>query len=39
MRMERPGLRHVLVMLVAPSDRQRGLEYIERFATEVLAMP
>ena len=35
--MERTGLRHVLVILEAPADRQRELENIERFATEVLA--
>jgi alkanesulfonate monooxygenase SsuD/methylene tetrahydromethanopterin reductase-like flavin-dependent oxidoreductase (luciferase family) len=35
--MERTGLRHVLVMLEAPAERQQTLENIERFATEVLA--
>jgi alkanesulfonate monooxygenase SsuD/methylene tetrahydromethanopterin reductase-like flavin-dependent oxidoreductase (luciferase family) len=35
--MERTGLRHCLVMLEAPAERQRSLENIERFATEVLA--
>jgi alkanesulfonate monooxygenase SsuD/methylene tetrahydromethanopterin reductase-like flavin-dependent oxidoreductase (luciferase family) len=35
--MERTGLRHCLVMLEATAERQRSLENIERFATEVLA--
>jgi hypothetical protein len=35
--MERTGLRHILVMLEASADRQRGLENIEQFAAEVLA--
>jgi hypothetical protein len=35
--MDRTGLRHALVMLEALADRQRGLENIERFATEALA--
>lgn len=35
--MERTGLRHVMVVLEAPADRQRSLENIERFSSEVLA--
>ena len=35
--MERTGLRHVMVMLEAPAGRQRSVEHIERFSTEVLA--
>jgi alkanesulfonate monooxygenase SsuD/methylene tetrahydromethanopterin reductase-like flavin-dependent oxidoreductase (luciferase family) len=35
--MERTGLRHVMIMLEAPANRQRSLENINRFAREVLA--
>jgi alkanesulfonate monooxygenase SsuD/methylene tetrahydromethanopterin reductase-like flavin-dependent oxidoreductase (luciferase family) len=35
--MARTGLQHVMVVLEAPADRQRSLENIERFSTEVLA--
>jgi alkanesulfonate monooxygenase SsuD/methylene tetrahydromethanopterin reductase-like flavin-dependent oxidoreductase (luciferase family) len=35
--MERTGLRHVMVVLEAPAERQRSLENIERFSSEVLS--
>lgn len=35
--MERTGLRHVMIMLEAPADRQHSLENIKRFSVEVLA--
>jgi alkanesulfonate monooxygenase SsuD/methylene tetrahydromethanopterin reductase-like flavin-dependent oxidoreductase (luciferase family) len=34
---ERTGLQHVMIVLETPADRQRSVENIKRFSTEVLA--